>query len=133
MDAPPPPVPAPGTAELCAAVGEFAEIQEAMVIDAGQRGEDGVRLLFVVMRPGKALDDALRAAITTRLRANGPPPRLPDAIYAVPELPRTADGGIHTAAVRNIFTGASRENAVGPETVANPAALRSFVDLFNNL
>ena len=105
-------------------LGDFPEIHEAMEIDTGGLDRDGVRLLFVVMWPGKTLDDALRAAINARLRA-----RVPNAIYAAPELPRTPDGEKHEAAVRKVFTGVSLEN----EAVANPEDLPYFVDLFNNL
>ena len=137
MDALPPTASSRGdraeTAELCAAVEGFAEIREAMVVDAGQQGEDGVRLLFVVMGPGEALDDALRAAITARLRAGESSRRLPDAIYAAPELPRTADGEKHPAVVQSILTGERLDDATGSGAVANPEALSYFADLFNNL
>ena len=108
---------------LSAAVEELTGVREAMLIDAD------VRLLFVVMQPGKTLDDALRAAVNDRVRALVPRQRIPDAIFAVPELPRSPAGGKHETAVRQIFTGGAGD----PELVANPAALRYFVDLFNNL
>ena len=108
---------------LVAAVEEFAEVREAMLIDAG------TRLLFVVMQPGKSLDDALRAAVNDRARALVPRPRLPDAIFAVPELPRTLEGGKHRIAVERVFMG----GVDTCEVVANPEALKYFVALFNNL
>ena len=111
--------------ELHAVLQEFPTIRQALVIDAG------VRLLFVVMGPDASLDDPLRAAIHARLRASAQ--RVPDAIYAVPELPRASDGKLHGAVLKSIFTGTSLENASGRDAVANPDALRCFVDLFNNL
>ena len=108
---------------LSVAAEERPEVREAVVIDAG------VRLLFVVLRPGRTLDDGLRAAIHAGLRAQGPAHRMPDAIYAAPELPRTLDGSRHEAVLQQIFAGAT----IGRETVANPESLRHFVDLFNNL
>ena len=108
---------------LSAAAEELPEVREAVVIDAG------ARLLFVVLRPGGTLDDALRAEIYCHLRAAGSAQQMPEAVFAVPALPRTLDGGRHEAVLRQIFTG----ETVGRETVANPEALRHFVDLFNNL
>ncbi len=122
------PIPDAALAALEKLAEEFAEVREAMAVDTGAEGQDGVRLLFVVLRPGKVLDDALRAAINARLRT-----WVPNAIYAAPELPRTHDGGKHEAVLGSIFTGGSVENASDRETVANPEALRYFVDLFNNL
>ncbi len=121
------------TAKFYAAVKDLPEVAEAMVIDTGGSGRDGVRLLFVVTRPGAAVDDALRAAIHARLRATVPPPHIPDAIYAVPTLPRTLDGRKLEAPLQRFFAGLPLAEAIGGEAVANPDSLRSFVDLFNNL
>ncbi len=109
-------------ADPCAAVEQLTRVREAMMVDAGAPGQVGVRLLFVVLRPGAELDDKLRAEINARFSGQ----RAPDAVYAVPALPRTSDGRKHTAAVERIFAG-------GSEAMANPEALRPFVDLFNNL
>ena len=73
-----------GTAEFYSVVEDLPEVAEALVIDTGGLGRDGVLLLFVVTRPGVALDDALRTAINMRLRASVSPRHVPDAIYAVP-------------------------------------------------
>ena len=104
------------------------EVLEALVVDTGEPEGDGVRLLFVVLRPGAVLDDALRVEINLRVRAGVPTRRVPDAVYAAPALPRAPDGTQHAEAVRRILTGLPWEDAV-----ANPGALRYFVELFNNL
>ncbi len=122
-----------GTAEFYSVVEDLPEVAEALVIDTGGLGRDGVLLLFVVTRPGVTLDDALRMAINTRLRASVSPRHVPDAIYAVPELPRTLNGKKLEVPVKRILTGLPLEKAVSREAVANPDSLRYFVDLFNNL
>ncbi len=122
-----------GTAEFYAVVEDLPEVAEALVIDTGGLGRDGVLLLFVVMRPGAALDDELRAAINARLRTGVSPRHVPDAIYAAPELPRTLNGKKLEVPVKRILTGTPLEKAVSREAVANPESLRYFVDLFNNL
>ena len=121
------------TAKFYSAVEGLPEIAEALVIDTGGSGRDGVRLLFVVTRPGVPMNDALRAAIHMRLRESISPRYVPDAIYAVPALPRTADGRKSEAAVQRIFTGLPLAEAIGRNAVVNPDALRSFLDLFDNL
>ena len=122
-----------GTAEFYSVVEDLPEVAEALVIDTGGLGRDGVLLLFVVTRPGVAMDDKLRTAINARLRASVSPRHVPDAIYGVPELPRTLNGKKLEVPVKRILTGLPLEKAVSREAVANPDALRYFVDLFNNL
>lgn len=122
-----------GTAEFYSVVEDLPEVAEALVIDTGGLGRDGVLLLFVVTQPGETLDDRLRTAINARLRASVSPRHVPDAIYAVPELPRTLNGKKLEVPVKRILTGLPLEKAVSREAVANPDALRYFVDLFNNL
>ncbi len=122
-----------GTAEFYAVVEELPEVAEALVIDTGALGRDGVLMLFVVTRPGSELNDGLRAAINARLRAGASPRHVPDAIYAVPELPRTLNGKKLEVPVKRILSGVSLEKAVSREAVANPESLRYFVELFNNL
>ena len=122
-----------GTAEFYAVVEDLPEVAEALVIDTGGLGREGVLMLFVATRPGVTLDDTLRAAINARLRAGVSPRHVPDAIYAVPEVPRTLNGKKLEVPVKRILTGAPMDKAVSREAVANPESLRYFVDLFDNL
>ena len=122
-----------GTAEFYSVVENLPEIAGALVVDTGGSERNGVLLLFVVTRPGVPLDDGLRLAIHARLRARVSPRHVPNAIYAVPELPRALDGKKLERPVKRILTGTPLEKSVGREAVANPDSLRYFVDLFNNL
>ncbi len=122
-----------GTAEFYAVVEDVPEVAEALVVDTGGLGREGSLMLFVVTRPGVELNDTLRAAISARLRAGVSPRHVPDAIYAVPELPRTLNGKKLEVPVKRILSGLPLEKAVSREAVANPESLRYFVDLFNNL
>ena len=49
-------------------------------------------LLFVVLRPGVELDDELEAQMKKTIRSALSPRHAPDAVIAVPAIPRTMTG-----------------------------------------
>ncbi len=114
-----------GTAEIYRQVEQLPEVLESLAI--GQEWEGDVRVvLFVRLREGVALDDALRARIRATIRHNTTPRHVPAKIIAVPDLPRTLSGKLVELAVRNIVHG---KPVVNRDALANPAAL----ELFRNL
>jgi acetoacetyl-CoA synthetase len=114
-----------GTAEIYRQVEKLDEIVESIAI--GQSWDDDVRVvLFVVLRPGLALDDELRAGIRKIIRDNTTPRHVPAKIVAVPEIPRTISGKIVELAVRAVVHGEPVKNT---DALANPAALKHFADI----
>jgi acetoacetyl-CoA synthetase len=111
-----------GTAEIYRQVEQLDEVVEAIVI--GQDWKSDVRVvLFVKLREGLALDDALAARIRQQIRANTTPRHVPDKILQVTDIPRTKSGKIVELAVRDVVHGRSVRNA---EALANPEALELF-------
>ena len=114
-----------GTAEIYRQVEAFDAITEALVI--GQDWQDDVRvILFVRMTDGANLDDDLRRAICTAIRAGATPRHVPAAIIAVPDIPRTRSGKITELAVRDVIHGRAIKNT---EALANAEALAFFENL----
>ncbi len=114
-----------GTAEIYRQVEKLDEVLESLAI--GQKWAEDVRVvLFVVLRPGAALDDDLRARICDVIRRNTTARHVPAKIIAVPELPRTRSGKLVEIAVRSVVHGEPVHNT---EALANPAALAHFQDL----
>ena len=103
---------------------------EGIVI--GQEWDNDVRVvLFVVLREGLNLDDALTDRIKDQVRANCTPRHVPARVAQVPDIPRTKSGKITELAVRDVVHGRAIKNA---EALANPEALANFKDrpeLFN--
>jgi acetoacetyl-CoA synthetase len=83
-------------------------------------------VLFVRLREGVALDEALQQRIRQTIRANTTPRHVPARIVAVPEIPRTISGKIVELAVRNVVHGLPVSNT---DALANPQALEHFRDL----
>ena len=114
-----------GTAEIYRQVEKLDEVVESIAI--GQQWEDDVRVvLFVVLREGLELDDALQAAIRTVIRKNTTPRHVPAKIVSVPDIPRTKSGKIVEIAVRSVVHGETVRNT---EALANPDALTYFRDV----
>ena len=97
---------------------------EALVI--GQQWEGDVRIvLFVILRDGRTLDEALESRIRAHIRASATPRHVPARIVQVTDIPRTRSGKITELAVRDVVHGREVKNK---EALANPEALEQFAD-----
>ena len=111
-----------GTAEIYRQVEVFDEVVESIVV--GQDWEGDVRVvLFVKLREGLTLDDALVAKIKKRIRDNTTPRHVPAKVLQVADIPRTKSGKIVELAVRDVIHGRTVKNS---EALANPEALEQF-------
>ena len=115
-----------GTAEFYAVVEGLPEIADSLVVhlDAGDR-----LLLFVAIRDGGSLTDALRARIGAELRSALSPRHVPDEILAVPAIPRTLSGKKLEVPVKRILTGTPADEAASRGSLADPTSLDPFVEL----
>lgn len=114
-----------GTAEVYRQVEQLDAVLESLVI--GQTWDDDQRvILFVRLRDGLELDDALRDAIRKKIRDGATPRHVPARIIAVGDIPRTRSGKIVEIAVRDVVHGRAVKNR---EALDNPEALELFRDL----
>jgi len=115
-----------GTAEIYRQVEKLNEVVESIVIgqDWPPGSSSDVRVvLFVKLREGLTLDEALEKRIKTVIRSNTTPRHVPAKILQVDDIPRTKSGKIVELAVRNVVHGAAVKNV---EALANPGALYYF-------
>lgn len=114
-----------GTAEIYRQVETLDEVIESVVI--GQDWEGDVRVvLFVQLRDGLSLDEALIKKIRHRIRTNTTPRHVPARVIQVGDIPHTKSGKVVELAVRNVVHGKPVQNE---EALANPEALAFFADL----
>ena len=118
-----------GTSEFYRVVDEMPEVLDSLVVDTGDFGREGRLILFVVLREGVTLDEALRKRLTQKIREDLSPRHVPNEIYAIPDVPRTLNGKKLEVPVKRILTGTPPEKAVSPGAMGNPQALQFFVDL----
>jgi acetoacetyl-CoA synthetase len=114
-----------GTAEIYRQAEQLDEVAECMAVS--QDWDNDVRIvLFVKLREGLELDDALRDKIRETIRRNLTPRHVPAKVIQVPDIPRTLNGKLMELAVRNLIHGIAVKNR---EAAANPEALDLFADL----
>ena len=111
-----------GTAEIYRQVEKVPQVLESIAI--GQDWQRDVRVvLFVRLRDGVMLDDALRDEIRRVIRTHTTPRHVPAKIVQVADIPRTLSGKLVELAVRNVVHGRPVKNT---DALANPQALELY-------
>ncbi|WP_413038295.1 AMP-binding enzyme, partial [Pseudomonas inefficax] len=113
-----------GTAEIYRQVEKVEQVLESVAI--GQDWQGDVRVvLFVRLRDGLQLDEALRQRIRQVIRQYTTPRHVPAVIAQVDDIPRTISGKLVELAIRNVVHGLPVKNT---DALANPEALEQFRD-----
>jgi acetoacetyl-CoA synthetase len=116
-----------GTSEIYSAVESLPEVLDSMVVDLEYLGRESYMPLFVVLRPGQALDDAMRGRINAAVRTALSPRFVPDDIFAVAEVPRTLTGKKQELPIKKLLLGQPIDKVVNRDAMANPACLDWYV------
>ena len=115
-----------GTAEIYRQVEQLPEVIESLAIEQAVSEDESRVVLFVRLRDGALLTDALRDEIRRRIREHTSPHHVPKKIVQVADLPRTISGKISEVAVRDLVHGRAVKNT---DALANPASLELFRDM----
>ena len=81
----------------CTARLRPCRVLDSMVVDLEYLGRESWMPLFVVLRPGTALDDALRQKINSAIKTALSPRFVPERHLPGAEIPRTLSGKTGTA------------------------------------
>ncbi|MCP4616295.1 MAG: acetoacetate--CoA ligase [Bradyrhizobium sp.] len=112
-----------GTSELYSAIEALPEVLDSMVVDLEYLGRDSYMPLFVVLREGFSLDDAMKARINKAIEAGLSRRFLPNEIFAVAEIPRTLSGKKQELPVKKLLLGHPVEKVINKDAMANPDCL----------
>ncbi|KAJ6625754.1 acetoacetate-CoA ligase [Mycena sp. CBHHK59/15] len=114
-----------GAAEIYSVLEQFSmPINDALCV--GQRrphDQDERVLLFLKMRAGHRLDDALVAQIKNAIRTGLSSRHVPSHVFEIEDIPYTVNGKRIEIAVKQIVSGSDVRIA---STVANPASLQLY-------
>jgi acetoacetyl-CoA synthetase len=115
-----------GTSEIYRSVEQIEAIRDSLIINIERDNGDSWMPLFVVLRDGVVLDDALKQAIARQLRSDYSPRHVPDIIIEVPDIPYTISGKKLELPVKRLLIGKPLAQAANLGSVRNPDALVWF-------
>ena len=118
-----------GTSELYSAVEALPEVIDSMVVDLEYLGKESYMPLFVVLRPGTAFDDAIKAKLNNANKVALSPRFIPNEIFQVAEIPRTLSGKKQGLPIKKLMLGQPLEKVVNRDAMANPGCLDWYVEL----
>ena len=118
-----------GTSEIYSAVEALPEVLDSMVVDLEYLGRESYMPLFVALRQGLTLDEALKARIQEAIRQALSPRFLPNAIFQVAEIPRTLSGKKQELPIKKLMLGHPLEKVVNKEAMANPGCLDWYLQM----
>ncbi len=118
-----------GTSELYSAVEALPEVLDSMVVDLEYLGRESYMPLFVVLRDGLVLDDAVRSKLVDAIKTALSPRFVPNEIFQVAEIPRTLSGKKQELPIKKLLLGQPLDKVLNKETMANPACLQWYVNL----
>jgi acetoacetyl-CoA synthetase len=118
-----------GTAELYRAVEALPEVLDSLVVDLEYLGRESWMPLFVVLREGLALDDALTKRIKQAIREALSARHVPNDVFQVSGIPRTLSGKKMELPVKKLLMGADPDAVLKRDAMANADCVDWYVEL----
>jgi acetoacetyl-CoA synthetase len=118
-----------GTSELYRAVEALPEVLDSLVVDLEYLGRESWMPLFVVLREGRVLDDALTQRIKAAVRAALSPRHVPNHVFQVAAIPRTLSGKKMELPVKKLLMGADPSSVLKRDAMANADSVDWFIEL----
>jgi len=115
-----------GTAELYRAVEALPEVVDSLVVDLEYLGRESYMPLFVVLREGLVLDDALTRRLKDSIRSALSARHVPNEIFQVASIPRTLSGKKMELPVKKLLLGAAPDEVFKLDAMANADSVQWF-------
>lgn len=116
-----------GTAELYRAVEVLPEVLDSIVVDLEYLGRESYMPLFVVLRDGRVLDEALVRRIKQGIKAALSARHVPNEIFQVSAVPRTLSGKKMELPLKKLLMGTPADQVFKLDAMANAGSVEWFV------
>jgi acetoacetyl-CoA synthetase len=116
-----------GTAEFYRAVEALPEVIDSLVVDLEYLGRESYLPLFVVLRAGLVLDEALTRRIKGVIRTALSPRHVPSEVLQVSGIPRTLTGKKMELPVKKLLLGADSASVMRRDAMGNADCVDWFV------
>ena len=117
-----------GTAELYRAVEVLPEVLDSIVVDLEYLGRESYMPLFVVLRDGLVLDEALVRRIKQGIKAALSARHVPNEIFQVGAVPRTLSGKKMELPLKKLLMGTPADAVFKLDAMANADCVAWFVE-----
>ncbi|MFC0301984.1 acetoacetate--CoA ligase [Virgibacillus soli] len=117
-----------GTSEIYRAIDQIDGIKDSLIVDIPLNNGDSFVPLFIILNKDIVLTDTMKKEINNQIRIHCSPRHVPNAIYAVPDIPRTLNGKKLEVPVKKILMGQPLENVVNQGSLRNPETLSYFIN-----
>jgi acetoacetyl-CoA synthetase len=117
-----------GTAEVYRALMEVSEIEDSLIVNLDLPGGGFFMPLFVKLKDGLVLDEALQEKVRARMRKTYSARHVPEKIYQVSAIPYTLTGKKMEVPVRRILMGVPVEKAANRAAMSNVESLDYFLE-----
>jgi acetoacetyl-CoA synthetase len=115
-----------GTAELYRAVEGLPEVLDSLVVDLEYLGRESYMPLFVVLREGLHLDDALTKRIKDAIKVALSARHVPNEVFQVSAIPRTLSGKKMELPIKKLLLGTPADQVFKLDAMANADAVAWF-------
>ncbi|MBC5762940.1 acetoacetate--CoA ligase [Ramlibacter albus] len=122
-----------GTAEIYRIADTVEGVQDCLVVNLDLPDGKFFMPMFVLPKPGFALDAAMESRITQALRSQGSPRHVPDKYFPIGAIPYTLTGKKLEVPVRRILLGAAPDKVASRDAMMNPDSLQYFVEFSREL
>lgn len=115
-----------GTSEIYRALHDIEALKDSLIVNIELKGGKHYMPLFVQLKEGAVLTDALIKEIKTSLRTAYTPRHVPDDVIEVPDIPYTISGKKMEAPVKKILMGMSTADSLNKGAMRNPQSMAFF-------
>jgi acetoacetyl-CoA synthetase len=115
-----------GTAELYRAIEVMPEVIDSLVVDLEYLGRESYMPLFVVLREGLVLDDALARRMKESIKIALSARHVPNEIFQVGSIPRTLSGKKMELPVKKLLLGTPAGEVFKLDAMANAESVAWF-------
>ncbi|MEM6525102.1 MAG: acetoacetate--CoA ligase [Bacteroidota bacterium] len=116
-----------GTSEIYRAVDKIDEVEDSLIICVESNTGEFYMPLFVKLKEGQRLTQALVSKINSTIRNDYSPRHVPDELISAPDIPYTISGKKTETPVKKIFMGKPLEKAMNKGALKNPESMNFFV------
>ena len=119
-----------GTSELYRAVEALPEVLDSLVVDLEYLGRESYMPLFVVLREGLVLDDALTRRMKDSIRSALSARHVPNEIFHVTAVPRTLSGKKMELPVKKLLMGTPADQVFNIDAMGGAEKASACVEWF---